>query len=161
MRKNSRLVGQSVLEKYDATTGAYRTMEIKGVYKSYALEHFTMIRFTDDDKWIKDLKPVLPLLLIMSQWIDSASDIVPLSSDRRAYLCHFFDLTNPRSLTTLISQAIKLNGLTRINGSTSAFMINPAFIYRGSTKGLATKMLKYAEYSGLRKIQPNEDFYNE
>ena len=161
MRKTKRLVGQETRELYDASTGGYKLTSVKGVYKSYALEHFTMVRFTDDDKWIKELKPVLPLLLIMSQWIDSASDIVPLSSDRREYLCRFFDLSNPRSLTTLLAQAIRLDGMTRVNGSTSAFMINPAFIYRGSTKGLAGKMMKYVEYKGTGKIMANTNFENE
>ena len=161
MRKTKRLVGQETRELYDASTGGYKLTSVKGVYKSYALEHFTMVRFTDDDKWIKELKPVLPLLLIMSQWIDSASDIVPLSSDRREYLCRFFDLSNPRSLTTLLAQAIRLDGMTRVNGSTSAFMINPAFIYRGSTKGLAGKIMKYVEYKGSGKMSANTNFENE
>jgi hypothetical protein len=161
MRKNRKLVGQRVIETLNTSTGEHSISEIKGIYKSYALEHFTMVRFTDDDKWIKELKPVLPLLLIMSQWIDSASDIVPLSSDRREYLCRFFDLSNPRSLTTLLAQAIILDGMTRVNGSTSAFMINPAFIYRGSTKGLAGKIMKYVEYKGLGKMGANTNFENE
>lgn len=161
MRKTKRLVGQQTEERYDTNTGKYKIITVKGVYKNYALEHFTMVRFTDDDKWIKELKPVLPLLLIMSQWIDATTDIVPLSSDRRAYLCRFFDLSNPRSLTTLLAQAIRLDGMTRVNGSTSAFMINPAFIYRGSTKELAGKIKKYVEYKGSGKITANANFENE
>jgi len=161
MRKTKRLVGQQTEERYDTDTGKYKVTTVKGVYKNYALEHFTMVRFTDDDKWIKELKPVLPLLLIMSQWIDATSDIVPLSSDRREYLCRFFGLSNPRSLTTLLTQAIRLDGMTRVNGSTSAFMINPAFIYRGSTKGLAGKIMKYVEYKGVGKIKDNTNFENE
>lgn len=160
MKKRSKLVGQRIVETLDTSTGEHLISEVKGIYKHYALEHFTMVRFTDDDKWIKELKPVLPLLLIMSQWIDSSSDIVPLSSDRREYLCRFFDLSNPRSLTTLLSQAIRLDGMTRVNGSTSAFMINPAFIYRGSTKGLAGKIMKYVEYKGGSRIMGNQDFEN-
>ena len=64
MRKTKRLVGQQTEERYDTNTGKYKVTTVKGVYKNYALEHFTMVRFTDDDKWIKELKPVLPLLLI-------------------------------------------------------------------------------------------------
>lgn len=161
MRKTKRLVGQQTEERYDTNTGKYKVTTVKCVYKNYALEHFTMVRFTDDDKWIKELKPVLPLLLIMSQWIDATTDIVPLSSDRRAYLCRFFDLSNPRSLTTLIAKAIRLDGMTRVNGSTSAFMINPAFIYRGSTKELAGKIKKYVEYKGSGKTTANTNFENE
>ena len=151
-------MGQRTVEEYDTSTGEYRIRNVKGIYKSYALEHFTMVRFTYDDKWIRDLKPVLPLLLIMSQWIDSTTDIVPLSSDRRDYLCRFFELRNPRSLTTLLSQAIRLDGMTRVHGSTSSFMINPAFIYRGSTNGLAGKIVKYMEYKCAGKINPENSF---
>ena len=162
MRKNnSSLVGQQIVEELNTSTGEIHVRSIKGIFKRYTLEHFTMVRFTDDDKWIKELKPVLPLLLIMSQWIDATTDIVPLSSDRREYLCRFFDLSNPRSLTTLLTQAVRLNGMTRVNGSTSAFMINPAFIYLGSTKGLSAKIMKYVEYKGESKTIANTNFENE
>lgn len=162
MRKSrSVLVKQIEREQVNLSTGEVITTKIGGVYKTRILEQFTMVRFTDDDKWIKELKPVLPLLLIMSQWIDATSNIVPLSTDRREYLCQFFELNNPRSLTTLLTQAIKLNGIVRVNGSVSSFMINPSFIYRGSTKEMPKKQTQYQNYRMAVKIIPNENFDNQ
>lgn len=163
MAKRNKAYSEYVEYVQNPLTGEKRTLKITKGYRSYSAEQFTMIRFTENDAWIKDLKPVLPLLLVLSQWIDQTTDFIPLSSDRREYLCRYFDFENPRSLTTLLTQAVRLNALIRVNGSHTTLMINPSFIYRGSTKDLAKKLMAYAKYTEAQSLNltPNTNFENE
>ena len=158
MSDKKRFVGRFTVERVNQETGEIQTLDVKNIYKVRSSEHFTMVRFTDGDAWIKGLKGIIPLLLVLSQWIDAETGYISLSTDRRDYICNFLGLKNVRSLTTYLTEAVKNDAMVRVNGYNNTVMINPLYIFRGSTADLSKKIEKYAKLKPKIDIKPNKDF---
>lgn len=135
---------------FDSSTGEYSEV-VNNYFISKGGEQFAMYRTTDGLEWIKPLKNLIPCLMIMTFWANKSDGITNLSQVRRNELCEFLDLKNNESLTGIFAKCIKRNGMVRVAGSNSDFMVNPMCFFKGKSYELKNRMDRYNSYLPKRK----------
>lgn len=120
-----------------------RTENTRSVYVSKSGESFGMFTTTDGLYWAVPLRGVLLLLMYLTSLSDQKTGFISLSTQRRKEIIKFFGWSNERSLGFMLADAIKLNGLCRINNSKNDFMLNPEYFFSGSTADKSEKINNY------------------
>lgn len=113
------------------------------VFVNKSSESFGMFTTTNGLDWAVPLRGVLLLLMYLTSLSDQKTGYISLSTKRRKDIIVFFGWSNERSLGFMLADAIKLNGLSRINNSKNDFMLNPEYFFSGSTADKAEKVNIY------------------
>jgi hypothetical protein len=137
---------KQIYEKTNDVTdgnGALLQSTKTAVFVNKSSESFGMFTTTDGLDWAVPLRGVLLLLMYFTNLSDQKTGYISLSTKRRKDIVTFFGWSNQRSLGFMLADAIKLNGLSRINNSKNDFMLNPEHFFSGSTADKAEKVNNY------------------
>lgn len=124
------------------SNGEY-TESTQTIFVNKFSESFGMFTTTNGLEWALPLRGVLLLLMYLTGLSDQKTGYISLSTKRRKDIIKFFGWSNDRSLGFMLSDAIRLNGLSRINNSKNDFMLNPEYFFSGSTADKAQKINDY------------------